>query len=135
MLSHKVLSDLQLLFNFQMDSRDLAIILLIGQPRLNITLSQGMHEPLAQRIVMNYNMGGLTKEEGRSYIARKLEGVGCRQKVFEDNATEAVLNAANGIPRMINKICNRSLMIGASKKLDIIDSDIVMKAVDDIRLG
>lgn len=135
MLSHKVLSDLQLLFNFQMDSRDLAIILLIGQPRLNITLSQGMHEPLAQRIVMNYNMGGLTKEEGRSYIARKLEGAGCRQKVFEDNATEAVLNAANGIPRMINKICNRSLMIGASKKLDIIDSDIVMKAVDDIRLG
>ena len=135
MLGHKVLSDLQLLFNFQMDSRDPAIILLIGQPRLNIILSQGMHEPLLQRIVMNYNMGGLTKDEGHSYITRKLEGVGCHQKVFEDNAAEAVLNAANGIPRMINKICNRALMIGASRNLNIIDADIVMKAVDDIQLG
>ena len=135
MLSHKVLSDLQLLFNFQMDSRDLAVILLIGQPRLNITLGQGMHEPLLQRIVMNYHMGGLTKEEGRSYIVRKLEGAGSRQKVFEDNAVEAVLNAANGTPRMINKICSRAFMIGATKKLDTIDTDTVMKAIDDIRPG
>ena len=135
MLNHKVLSDLQLLFNFQMDSRDLAIILLIGQPRLNITLSQGMHEPLRQRIVMNYNMGGLTKEEGHSYISQKLDGAGCRQKVFEDNATEAILNAANGTPRMINKICNRSLMIGTSKNLNMIDVDTVMKAIADIQLG
>ena len=101
----------------------------------NIILGQGMHEPLLQRIVMNYNMGGLTKDEGHSYITRKLEGVGCHQKVFEDNAAEAVLNAANGIPRMINKICNRALMIGASRNLNIIDADIVMKAVDDIQLG
>ena len=135
MLSHKVLSDLQLLFNFQMDSRDLAVVLLIGQPRLNITLGQGMHEPLKQRIVMNYNMGGLTKDEGHSYIAKKLEGVGCRQKVFEDSAIEAILNLANGTPRMINKICNRSLMIGASRNLNTINADIVMKAVDDIQLG
>lgn len=135
MLSHKVLSDLQLLFNFQMDSRDLAIILLIGQPRLNITLSQGMHEPLKQRIVMNYNMGGLTKDEGHSYISKKLEGAGCRQKVFEDNAVEAILNAANGTPRVVNKICNRALMIAASRNLNMIDADIVMKAVDDTHLG
>lgn len=135
MLSHKILSDLQILFNFQMDSRDLAIVLLIGQPRLNITLSQGMHEPLLQRIVMNYHMGGLTKDEGHSYIQRKLEGAGCRQKVFEDNAVEAVLNAANGTPRIINKICNRALMIGASQNLTMIHADIVMKAVDDIKPG
>ena len=134
MLSHKVLSDLQLLFNFQMDSRDLAIILLIGRPRLNITLKQGIHEPLTQRIVKNYNMGGLLKDEGHSYISRKLEGAGCRQKVFEDNAAEAILNAANGTPRMINKICSRSLMIGASQKLEVINTEIVMKALDDIQL-
>ncbi len=135
MLSHKVLSDLQILFNFQMDSRDLAVILLIGQPRLNVTLGQGMHEALMQRIVMNYHMGEMTKEEGYSYIKRKLEGAGSRQKVFDDNATEAVLNAANGTPRMVNKICNRALMIGSSQNMDVIDADTVMKAIDDIRPG
>ena len=98
MLSHKVLSDLQIMSNFEMDSRDLAVILLVGQPRLNTTLNQSTHESLRQRIVMNYHMGGITKEEGRRYITRKLEGAGSRQTVFDSNAVEAVLNAANGTP-------------------------------------
>lgn len=84
---------------------------------------------------MNYHMGGITKEEGRRYITRKLEGAGSRQTVFDSNAVEAVLNAANGTPRMINKICSRSLMIGASQNQDIIDADTVRKAVEDNQLG
>ena len=134
-LSHKILSDLQIMFNFEMDSRDLAVILLIGQPRLNLTLNQSIHESLRQRIVMNYHMGGMTKEEGRLYISKKLEGAGSRQTVFDDNALEAILNAANGTARMINKICNRSLMIGASLGQSIITADTVMKALDDTHLG
>ncbi len=135
MLSHKVLSDLQVMFNFDMDSRDLAVILLVGLPRLNLTLNQSAHESLRQRIVMNYHMGGISKEEGRSYVLKKLEAAGCRQAVFDDNALEAVLNASNGTARVINKICNRSLMIGASIGQDTITSETVMKAVDDTRLG
>lgn len=135
MLSHKVLSDLQIMFNFEMDSRDLAVVLLVGQPRLNTTLNQSTHESLRQRIVMNYHMSGITKEEGRKYITRKLEGAGSHQSVFDANAVEAVLNAASGIPRMINKICNRSLMIGASQNQDIINADTVRKAVEDNQLG
>lgn len=135
MLSHKVLWDLQIMFNFEMDSRDLAVVLLVGQPRLNSTLNQSTHESLRQRIVMNYHMTGISKEEGRRYIIRKLEGAGSRQTVFDANAVEAVLNAAGGTPRMINKICSRSLMIGASLNQDTINADTVMKAVEDNRLG
>ncbi len=135
MLSHKVLSDLQAMFNFEMDSRDLAVVLLVGQPRLNTTLNQSTHESLRQRIVMNYHMSGISKEEGRRYIIRKLEGAGSHQTVFDANAVEAVLNAANGTPRMINKICSRSLMIGASQNQDTIHADTVMKAVEDSQLG
>ncbi|MCD7982021.1 MAG: AAA family ATPase [Clostridiales bacterium] len=134
-LTHKVLSDLQIMFNFDMDSRDLAMVLLVGQPRLNMTLNQNTHESLRQRIVMNYHMGGISKEEGRRYITGKLEGAGCRQDVFDDNAVEAILNAANGTPRMINKICNRSIMIGASFNQNIITAETVGKAVEDIQLG
>ena len=134
LLSGKVLSDLQLMFNFEMDSRDLAVILLVGQPRLNTTLNQSSHESLRQRIVMNYHMAGITKEEGRSYITKKLEGAGCRQTIFDENATEAILNSANGVPRMVNKLCNRSMMIGASLDKNIIDADTVQKAVEDTHL-
>jgi len=45
-----------MMINFEMDSRDLVVILLIGQLRLNLTLNQGIHESLRQRIVMNYHM-------------------------------------------------------------------------------
>lgn len=74
MLSHKVLSDLQMMFNFEMDSRDLAVVLLVGQPRLNTTLNQSTHESLRQRIVMNYHMSGITKEEGREFITGNWKG-------------------------------------------------------------
>lgn len=74
MLSHKVLSDLQIMFNFEMGSKDRAVILLVGHPRLNTTLNQSPDESLRQRTVMNYHMGYMRKEEGRSYINRNLKG-------------------------------------------------------------
>ena len=84
---------------------------------------------------MNYHMGGISKEEGRTYIIKKLEGAGCRQTIFDDNAVEAILNSANGTPRMINKICTRSMIIGASKNISIIDAETVRNAALDIQLG
>ena len=92
-----------------MDSRDRAAILLAGLPKLNSTLTLQIHEPLRQRIVMNYNLEGLTKDEGKTYILEKLKGDGCNQTIFEDAAIEAILNAADGIPRLINKYCNASM--------------------------
>ena len=68
-INNAILNDLKILFNFEMDSRDRAAILLAGLPQLNFTLSLGIHEPLRQRIVMNYNIDGITKDEGREYIA------------------------------------------------------------------
>lgn len=133
-INNAILNDLKILFNFEMDSRDRAVILLTGLPTLNSTLKLGIHEPLRQRIVMNYEIGGLTKEEGRRYILEKLKSAGCNQPVFEDNAVEAVLNAADGIPRMISKLCNACFLIGDSAKSDTITSDIVMKSVNDSEL-
>ena len=118
-----------------MDSRDRAVILLAGLPTLNNTLRLIIHEPLRQRIVMNYNLEGMTKEEGRAYIHAKLKGAGCTQPVFEEAAIEAVLNAADGTPRMINKLCNASLLIGKSNGLNIITPNAVMQAINDCELG
>lgn len=134
-MGHKILEDLKILFNFEMDSRDRAVVLMAGLPQLNNTLRLSIHESLRQRIVMNYHMDGMTKAEGREYLKKKLEGAGCRQTVFDENAVEAVLNAANGTPRVINKICTASLLVGNSQGLDIINADAVQKAVNNNELG
>lgn len=134
-ISNAILNDLKILFNFEMDSRDRAAVLLAGLPQLNSTLRLGIHEPFRQRIVMNYNVEGISKEEGRTYIAKKLKDAGCNQAVFEENSIEAILNAADGTPRMINKLCSASLLIGDSSQANMISADMVMQAVNDCELG
>ena len=130
-ISSTILNDFKLLFNFEMDSRDRAVILLAGLPSLNATLRMSVHEPFRQRIIMNYELSAFTKEEGRSYILEKLKGAGATKTVFEDAALEAVLNASDGTPCVINNLCNSCLLIGDSMKSDVITSEIVMQAINN----
>ena len=134
-INTKILNDLKIIFNFEMDSRDRAIVLLAGLPSLNNTLRLAVHEPLRQRLVMNYDVEGMSKEEGRTYISEKLRGAGCTQKVFEENAVEAILNSSNSTPRIINKICNSCMIIGNSLSLNMINADTVMKAINECDIG
>ena len=118
-----------------MDSRDRAVILLVGLPQLNHTLQLSNHEPLRQRIIMNYNLDGFTKDEGRSYITNKLKGAGCNQEVFDESAIEAIINASDGTARMINKLCHSALVIGNSQSVNLINADTVMQAINESTLA
>lgn len=129
-----ILEDLKILFNFEMDSRDKAIVLLLGLPRLNYSLSLNTHEAIKQRIVMNYTLEGLNKTETRSYIETKLKVAGCTQPVFTPEAMEAIVNSSNGTPRVINKLCTTCLNIGNLKEAPAITPDIVMIATSDLTL-
>ncbi len=62
-MRHSILNDLKLLFNFEMDSKDRAVVLMVGLPQLNNTLRLVAHEPLRQRITMNYHLEGLVKRK------------------------------------------------------------------------
>ena len=85
----------------------------------------GFHNPI----------GAFRRKVVYIYVTSKLKGAGCTQTVFEENALEAILNAANGTPRMINKLCNASLLVGNSSNLNIITTDAVMQAINDCELG
>ena len=128
-ISSAILNDFKLLFNFEMDSRDRAVVLLSGLPSLNATLRLSIHEPFRQRIIMNYELPAFTKEEGRAYILEKLQGAGAARVIFEDAALEAILNASDGTPRIINNLCNSCLLIGDSGKSGMITAEIVMQAI------
>lgn len=134
-ISNSILNDLKILFNFEMDSKDRAVVLLVGLPNLNNTLRLTAHEPLRQRITMNYHLDGLNKEEAKNYIKQKLKGANCHTNIFSEGALEAVVNTANGIPRIINKICNACLLIGNTKELNEINNDVVLMAINEMELG
>ena len=133
-ITNGVLNDLKMFFNFDMDSKDRAIVLLTGLPQLNNNLRLTANEPLRQRIIMNYSMENLSKEECRNYIEERLLAAKATKGIFEGAAIEAIINSSNGIPRVINKICDTSLFVANHKNLDLIDIDIIMQASNEIEL-
>ena len=112
-----------------------ALILLAGLPQLNNTLRLISNEPLRQRLVMNYNLEGLTKEEGRFYISEKLKGAGCTRDIFDPNALEALLNTTNGTPRIINTLCNSALLLANNNGHNTITAEDAMSAINDCQLS
>lgn len=134
-INSNILSDLKILFNFEMDSKDRVVLLLAGLPILNNTLRTTSHEPLRQRITMNYNLEGLNKEEAAIYIKEKVKKAGGDENIFTPNALEGIINFANGTPRLIDKVCNSCLIIADSKKYGTINEEIVMMAVNETELG
>jgi len=134
-LKSATLNDLKILFNFDMDSKDKAVIILVGLPILNNTLNLNSHEPLRQRVAISYHLDGLNKLETKEYIKAKLKSAGCIIDIFSEGALDAIANSSNGIAREIDRIANRSLMLGEKFKVDVIDTDTVMNAYDDLLLG
>ena len=129
------LNDLKILFNFDMDSKDKAVVILVGLPLLNNTLNLNVHEPLRQRIAISYNLEGLNKLETKEYLKSKIKAAGVIVDLFSEAAYEAIANSSNGIAREIDRIANRALMLGEKFKVDIIDTETIMRAYDDILLG
>lgn len=134
-MRHSILNDLKLLFNFEMDSKDRAVVLMVGLPQLNNTLRLVAHEPLRQRITMNYHLEGLSKEEAKSYILEKINLAKGYTSTFSDGALEAIINVAGGVPRVINKLCNACLIIGHNQQVNEINNDLVLLAVNETEIG
>ena len=117
-----------------MDSKNMATLILIGLPVINHTLSKNIFEDLQQRIVMNYDFNGINEEDIRVYISDRLKLVHANTDIFNDNSIVALANSCDGSLRRLNLIIERALTIGALDKVSVIDSDIIMKAVNDIAL-
>lgn len=133
-LNQAVLADLKILMNFEMDSKNYAVLALFGQPTLNNTLSMQIHDALRQRVVINYNMQGLTAEEVAGYAKDRMRLCGVGRDVFEPAALEAAYGYCSGSIRMLNTLLHRALIIGCEQKRDIVGTETVMDAANEIDL-
>lgn len=133
-LGRAILADLKLLMNFEMDSRNYAVLALSGQPTLNNTLSMQIHEALRQRIVISYNMQGLTAQEAADYAKDRLRLCGISREVFEPAALEAAYGCCGGSIRRLNVLLHRALIIGCEQKRDKVGTETIMDASNEIEL-
>jgi len=130
-IQHAILNDLRLIFNFQMDSKNYAMVLLAGQSAFLHQLSLQINEPLRQRITINYGFKGLTREEVGSYLTSLLKVAGVSEPLFTPDAVEAIAAFSNGLPRKINNLAEKALLVGCQKKVRALDANIIQLVQDD----
>lgn len=109
-LESAVLEQLRLLTNLETNMRKLLQIILIGQPELQEMLARPELRQMAQRIVARYHLTRLSREEVAAYVRHRLRVAGTVVPLFPDNQIKRLHGLTQGIPRLINLICDRALL-------------------------
>jgi MSHA biogenesis protein MshM len=106
------LEALRLLTNLETEKRKLLQIVLFGQPELNQHLQATAIRQLAQRITFHYHLGPLSRDDIEYYIAHRLRVAGYTGgRLFHRAAISRLYKASGGIPRLVNIMANKSLML------------------------
>jgi len=137
LLSWELFEEIRLLTNLETSQHKLLQIVLVGQPELDARLDSHELRQLKQRISLRCRLEPLRLEESQGYIRRRLELAGANSHattVFSDDATIAVHQFSRGIPRLINTLCENSLISGYSRLAKQITPEIVLEAAADLRL-
>jgi len=129
--SKRVFEEIRLLLNFQTDDRFLLTLLLLGQPDLKGKVSK--IPQLEQRFAVKYHLKRLTLDETVNYIQHRCLVASKKERIFTDLAYQSIYKSSLGIPRKINNLCDISLMLGYSKKLDKIDEDVTRAVGEDLK--
>lgn len=132
LLPTHVLDDLRLLTSFDQDSRDELTMILAGHPQLESNLRLAINEALAQRIVLRVRVRSLHPGEVEGYLSFRLELAGRSAKLFLPDAAEAIGRAARGIPRLVDRLAEHSMLIALRGKRSEIDADVVTEAIDEV---
>jgi putative secretion ATPase (PEP-CTERM system associated) len=120
------LEELRMLSNITDGGRALLQTILLGQPELRRVIASPDLDQLRQRILASFHLGGLSREETRSYIEHRLRAVGWTgNPSWDDDAFEVIYRHTGGIPRRINRLCSRVLLAGALEKSPHLAADLV----------
>ena len=132
-LSVEVLEQIRLLTNLETAHHKLLQILLIGQPELQTMMDRSELRQLAQRITARYHLTPLSLSETIAYIHHRLTVAGCRKKLFAKGALKEVYRRSQGVPRLINIICDRALLGAYSISAAHVNAKLIKQADQEIK--
>ena len=132
-LSLRVLEQIRMLSNLETDKNKLIQIILVGQPQLREKLALPALEQLRQRIGVRYHMTPLEMDEVRTYINHRLRVAGSDGLLeWTGEGAEEVYRCSRGIPRLINLICDRSLLACYVFRVKRVDGEIVRRSYQEL---
>ena len=133
-LSNGIFNDIKMLMNHGYDSVNCFTLILCGEPHLNNILNKPVHEALKQRITIHYNYQGMSDDESIRYVEHKLGIAGAAPSIIEEAALKAVAGHSRGNPRLIDNLMTDALTIGAQTDKKVIDTEVILAAVNNQNL-
>lgn len=136
-LSHKLLEQIRMLSNLEAENQKLLTIVLAGQPELRDKLKDPSLRQLRQRIAVRCHIDALSKDEVPSYIVHRLRTAGANgsSPFFEDTAIDGIYHYSAGIPRLINIVCDKALLMSYVLEKRTIDGHIIGQCIHEIEGG
>lgn len=128
------LEELRMLSNFQLGSHPLLQIFLLGQPefRAMVQGAPGL-EQLRQRIIATHHLGAMERHEVQPYVEHRMKLVGWQGRpAFAEDLWGKLFAETDGIPRKVNMLINRVLLMAAVENRETVDADLVGAVVADL---
>jgi putative secretion ATPase (PEP-CTERM system associated) len=130
----RTLEEFRMLSNFDLGGQPLFQSFLLGQPQFNAVLADPDLEQLRQRVIAAYQLEPMTAAETRQYVEHRLSLVGWTGRPsLADDLFPLLHEESGGIPRRINTICNRLLLMGAIEGRDHLDAAAARSVVAELR--
>lgn len=134
-LSSDMLEEIRLLSNLETPSSKLIQIMLVGQPELEEKLARQELRQLRQRIVLRFRLRPFEQDETEHYVEERLRLAGYTGKgLFKRGALRRLHTLTGGIPRLLNVVCDGSLLLAYSRGQAMIDVDEVDEVASDLGL-
>ena len=133
-LTNDTMEEIRMLSNIETEKHHLVQIILVGQPELKFKLQQSNLKQLAQRVTVHCHLKGLEKDEVAEYIQHRLQvGGSQRMDLFDKETIETVAIYSRGIPRLINVLCDSSLVYGFADELETVGRDVLDAVYEELK--
>jgi general secretion pathway protein A len=131
-----LLEEIRLLLNFETSSEKLLQVILSGQPELHEVLNRPALRQLKQRISLRCQIKPLSVFEINKYIRFRLKRAGATNvNLFDNGAIGLIGNVSQGIPRVVNNICDNALLYGYASGAEAITRDIIEEVIEALDLS
>ncbi len=134
-MAPETLEELRMLSNVNADKDQVLQVFLVGQAGLRDLLRRPDLEQFAQRISVDYHLEPLNAQETRDYIRHRLTVAGGDPELFGEAASDAVFRNSGGVPRLINLLCDTTLVFGYAEQSKRITAELVEEVARQKRKG
>ncbi len=130
--SREIMEEFRGLLNMEGSDGKLITLVFFGLPDLEDALA--LDEPLQQRVAVKYKLQGFDENMTKEYIRHRLKIAGCEEEIFESDAVTAIHRYSNGIPRLINTVCDNAMFEGFLIKQKPLSKDIIDQVANNLNL-